>query len=261
MKRDYYSASIAEFRNTVPDQILGHLAANNPFTLEQTQRNAWLEEIDVLQDILLYREGFICFEYAIPRMGKRIDVVLIIGPVIFVLEFKVGEKEFTTAGLDQVCDYALDLKNFHETSYSRFIVPILIATNARTIAHAICATPQNDKLLCPVRCNTDSLGQVIDSVLAFAAGDPNIDPIEWQRSRYCPTPTIIEAALALYKGHSVSDISRNDATALNLTVTAEAISKIVRESKEGGFKSICFVTGVPGAGKTFGWAQHCHEAS
>ena len=251
MKRDFYSASIAEFRNTVPDQILGHLAANNPFALEQTQRNAWLEEIDILQDILLHREGFIYFEYAIPRMGKRIDVVLIIGPVIFVLEFKVGEKDFTTAAaLDQVCDYALDLKNFHETSYSRFIVPILIATNARTIAYTICATPQNDKLLCPVRCNTDSLGQVIDSVLAFAADDPNIDPIEWQRGRYCPTPTIIEAALALYKGHSVSDISRNDATAINLTVTAEAISRIVRASKEGGFKSICFVTGVPGAGKT-----------
>jgi hypothetical protein len=250
MKRDFYSASIAEFRNTVPDQILGHLATNNPFALEQTQRNAWLEEIDILQDILLHREGFIYFEYAIPRMGKRIDVVLIIGPVIFVLEFKVGEKEFTTAGLDQVCDYALDLKNFHETSYSRFIVPILIATKARTVAYTICATPQNDKLLCPVRCNTDSLGQVIDSVLTFTAADPNIDPIEWQRGRYCPTPTIIEAALALYKGHSVSDISRNDATAINLTVTAEAISKIVHASKEGGYKSICFVSGVPGAGKT-----------
>jgi len=189
MKRDFYSASIAEFRNTVPDQILGHLAANNPFALEHTQRNAWLgREIDILQDILLHREGFIYFEYAIPRMGKRIDVVLIIGPVIFVLEFKVGEKEFTTAALDQVCDYALDLKNFHETSYSRFIVPILIATHARTIAYTICTTPQNDKPLCPVRCNTDTLGQLIDSVLAFAAGDPNIDPIEWQRGRYCPTP-------------------------------------------------------------------------
>src|SRR5438876_9563593 len=82
MKRDFYSASVADFRNTVPDQILGQLTANNPFTLEQTQRDAWLEEIDILQNILSNREGFIYFEYAIPRMGKRIDVVLIIGPVI-----------------------------------------------------------------------------------------------------------------------------------------------------------------------------------
>lgn len=250
MKRDFYSAPIAEFRNTSSAQILGQLAANNPFTLEQTQRDAWVEEIDILQDVLSHREGFIYFEYAIPRMGKRIDVVLIIGPAILVLEFKVGEKEFTTAGLDQVCDYALDLKNFHETSYFRFIVPILIATNAPTVAYTVCATPQNDKLLYPVRCNADSIGQVIDSVLAFAEGDPNIDAGDWQQGRYCPTPTIIEAALALYRGHSVSDISRNDATALNLTVTGEAISKIVRESKQGSFKSICFVTGVPGAGKT-----------
>src|SRR5213592_269403 len=104
MKRDFCSASVADFRNTVPDQILGQLTANNPFTLEQTQRDAWLEEIDILQNILSDREGFIYFEYAIPRMGKRIDVVLIIGPAIFVLEFKVGEKDFTTAGLDQVCE-------------------------------------------------------------------------------------------------------------------------------------------------------------
>src|SRR5262249_55666070 len=162
MKRDFYSASIAEFRNTDPDQVLGHLAANNPFALEQTQRNAWLEEIDLLQRILSHREGFIYFEYAIPRMGKRIDVVLLIVPAIFVLEFKVGEKEFTSAGLDQVCDYALDLKNFHETSYACFIAPILIATNAHSAAYTICTTPQNDKLLGPVKCNTDSLRQVID---------------------------------------------------------------------------------------------------
>jgi Uncharacterized conserved protein (DUF2075) len=250
MKREFYSASIAQFRNTPPEHILGQLAANNPFTLEPTQRSAWLEEIDILQNALSRHEGFIYFEYAIPRMGKRIDVVLIIGPAIFILEFKVGEKEFTASGLDQVCDYALDLKNFHETSSSPFMVPILIATGAPPPAYTICATPQNDKLLCPVRCSVDSLEAVIDSVLAFATDDPNIDPQHWRQGRYCPTPTIIEAALALYRGHSVSDISRNDATAVNLSVTAEAIAGIVRASREGRFKSICFVTGVPGAGKT-----------
>src|SRR5439155_280363 len=149
---------------------------------------------DILQDVLSNREGFIYFEYAIPRMGRRIDVVLIMGPAIFVLEFKVGEKEFTIAGLDQVCDYALDLKNFHETSYSCFIAPVLIATNARPVVSTICATPQNDKLLYPIRCSTDSLARVIDGVLSFADDDSDIDPVEWQRGRYCPTPTIIEAA-------------------------------------------------------------------
>src|SRR5947207_7099868 len=137
MKRDFYSDSIATFRSASSELILGHLATNNPFALEPTQRHAWLEEIDILQGVLSNREGFIHFEYAIPRMGRRIDVVLIIGPVIVVLEFKVGEKEFTTAALDQVCDYALDLKNFHESSYSRFIVPILVATKAAPVADVI----------------------------------------------------------------------------------------------------------------------------
>jgi hypothetical protein len=250
MDRYFFSTSIAGFQNSNAGEILGQLAANNPFTLEQTQKHAWLEEIDILKNTLHDREGNIYFEYAIPRMGKRIDVVLIIGPVVFILEFKVGESEFNTPGLDQVCDYALDLKNFHETSYTPLIAPILIATNADPVAYLINATPRNDKLLYPIRCSTDSLPSVIDSVLAFAKDEPDIDPIGWQQGRYCPTPTIIEAALALYRGHSVGDISRNDATATNLTVTAEAITTIVQDSKDGGFKSICFVTGVPGAGKT-----------
>ncbi len=72
----------------------------------------------------------------------------------------------------------------------------------------------------------------------------------WENGRYCPTPTIIEAAMALYNGHSVSEISRSDASAINLSQTSDAISKIIRLSKENSQKSICFVTGVPGAGKT-----------
>lgn len=116
MKRDYYSDSISKFRNTSAEEILGRLARNNDFSLEQTQRDAWLEEIAILQRVLSH-EGTIYFEYSIPRMGKRIDVVLLIETTIFVLEFKVGEKEFFSHALDQVCDYALDLKNFHESSH------------------------------------------------------------------------------------------------------------------------------------------------
>ncbi len=250
MRREYYSASIADFLTTTANEILGQLARSNPFTLEQTQRNAWLEEIRILQQVLTSREGRIYFEYAIPRMGKRIDVVLLVGPVIFVLEFKIGERDFTPSALDQVCDYALDLKNFHESSYDRFIAPVLIATAAQHVTPIVCATPQNDKLLSPIRCTVALLGEAIDEVLSFAEGAANIDPESWERGRYCPTPTIIEAALALYKGHSVSDISRNDATAINLSLTSEAIDEVIRASKEKSRKSICFVTGVPGAGKT-----------
>jgi hypothetical protein len=112
MKREYYSDSISNFLRSSPAEILGKLAVNNDFALIQTQRDAWVAEIVILHDILRTYEGSIYFEYSIPRMGRRIDVVLLIGPVIFVIEFKVGEREFTSYAIDQVCDYALDLKNF-----------------------------------------------------------------------------------------------------------------------------------------------------
>jgi hypothetical protein len=182
-------------------------------------------------------------------MGQRIDAVLLIGSVIFVLEFKVGEKIFTPYAFDQVWDYALDLKNFHETSHEQFIVPILIATKAHISPYVISSTQQNDKLLFPIKCNSSMLGEVIESVLNFCEGK-EIDQLNWENGRYSPTPTIVEAAMALYNGHSVEEISRNDASAINLNKTTAAISDIIRQSREQSQKSICFVTGVPGAGKT-----------
>lgn len=249
MKREYYSDSIAGFLKSSPEEILGQLARNNDFSLEQTQRNAWLAEIDILHSILQPYQGAIYFEYSIPRMGQRIDVVLLIGSVVFVLEFKIGEDSFHSYAKDQVWDYALDLKNFHETSHNQLIAPILIATKAINVTPIIAATPQKDKILFPVTTNVASLGAVIEQVLCFAEG-ADIDRYQWENGRYCPTPTIIEAAMALYKGHSVSEISRSDASAINLSQTSDAISDIIRYSKEKSCKSICFVTGVPGAGKT-----------
>lgn len=249
MKRDYYSDSIAGFLNTHPDQILGSLARNSGFEIGLTQRNAWLEEISILKSMLSSHTGTIYFEYSIPRIGKRIDTVLLIGTVIFVVEFKIGGKDFDLHARDQVWDYALDLKNFHESSHQLFIAPILIATMAGKCIPAIKLTPQNDKIFYPINCNVDSLKVMLDSVLKVAIGEA-IDSEVWQYGRYCPTPTIIEAAMALYGGHSVEDISRSDAGATNLSLSSETISEIIRSSKEKSRKSICFLTGVPGAGKT-----------
>jgi DUF2075 family protein len=249
MKRAYYSDSITNFHNTGTDSILGKLARNNDFSLEQTQRDAWVEEINILRKVLSLHHGHIYFEYSIPRMGQRIDVVLLIEQVIFVLEFKTGEKEFKPYAKDQVWDYALDLKNFHETSHNAFVAPVLIPTKARYSECKIGTTPQNDKLLYPIESTVDSLGEVIKTVLVFAEGDV-INQSHWESGRYCPTPTIIEAAMALYNGHSVADISRSDASAINLSQTSTAIADIIRKSREQLKKSICFVTGVPGSGKT-----------
>jgi hypothetical protein len=249
MKREYYSSLIALFVESEVDEVLGKLTRNSDFDLGQSQRDAWIEEINILQKSLTPYAGSIYFEYSIPRMGKRIDVVLIIGSAIFILEFKVGDKDFSSYAVDQVLDYALDLKNFHSSSHEHYIVPVIISTNAENINPIIALTPQNDKVLFPIKTNVDGIKNVIDSTLTFLGGN-DIETEEWEKGRYHPTPTIVEAAMALYRGHSVENISRSDAGAINLTQTSEVVSEIINSSREKSQKSICFVTGVPGAGKT-----------
>ena len=249
MKREYYSDSISNFLRSSTEQIFSKLALNNEFDLVQTQRGAWISEIEILREVLTPFQGYIYFEYSIPRMGRRIDALLLIGPVIFVLEFKVGEKEFTSYAIDQVFDYALDLKNFHDSSHMEFIAPVLIATEAIEVIPVVSVTPQNDKLLFPIKASVAQLGKVIDDVISFVEGG-DIDVNKWEKGRYCPTPTIIEAAMALYNNHSVSEITRSDASATNLRQTSAVVSEIIKSSRENSRKSICLVTGVPGAGKT-----------
>ncbi len=247
--RCWYSDTIKEFLAKTTEQIIGALALKNDFSLEPTQRYAWQEEIEILKDTLSKHEGQIYFEFSIPRMGQRIDVVLLIQSVIFVLEFKVGEEDFKPYDIDQVVDYALDLKNFHETSHSLYIAPILVATKAKTSHSVVAFTPYDDKLLTPIRTSTDLLLEVIQNVLKFSE-DLKVEPQFWEAGRYYPSPNIVEAAMALYSGHNVAEISRSDASAINLTQTTDCVSQVVERSKRQDEKSICFVTGVPGAGKT-----------
>lgn len=249
MKRSFYSDTIANFLKTTTEHILGALAKGNDFSLENTQKDSWIQEIRILKEVLQNHCGKIFFEYSIPRMGKRIDVVLIIKNVIFVLEFKVGQKEFLLYASDQVLDYCLDLKNFHETSHQHLIAPILIATEATNVDPLIVTTPHNDNVLFTIKTNAQLLDEVVKQILQFADGN-NINIETWELGRYSPTPTIIEAAMALYNGHNVNEISRSDAEATNLSETSSALQEIIYKSKAQNNKAICFVTGVPGAGKT-----------
>jgi hypothetical protein len=250
MNRAYYSDFIESFINKSVPEIQGVLSDNNEFSLEQTQKDSWKYQIIELQKILQPYKGSIYFEYAIPRMGKRIDVLLIIKSIIFVLEFKVGEKEYQSHSIDQVWDYALDLKNFHETSHDRLIIPILIATKAQKFDIVLSTSQKSDNLLDPIKSNTESLGPLIFSALQFFDGYQTIDIKSWEEGRYQPTPTIVEAAMALYNNHSVTDISRSDASAINLNETSDEINATIKRSRDKEEKAICFVTGVPGAGKT-----------
>jgi hypothetical protein len=202
----------------------------------------------VLQDHLGGLTGSILIEFSIPRMGRRIDAVLLIGPVVFVLEFKVGDTVFDRAAVDQVWDYALDLKNFHEASHAAPIVPILIATSARVSA-SIELRSDADHVYRPLSACSADLRPSIERIVQTVKGE-EFDQEHWPRAPYRPTPTIIEAARSLYAQHSVEAIARYDAGAQNLRVTSDHIEQLIDEARTHKRKLICFVTGVPGAGKT-----------
>ena len=253
VKRFFHGDTIEGFLAMPDAQIVGNLTTAHTSlhaSLQGLQAEAWCEEISLLKKILpqYIGRGHIYFEYTIPRMGRRIDVVLLIDGVVLLLEFKAFNEQYTRADIAQVWDYALDLKNFHEESHNRPIVPILVATEAIDPSSEF--IPFDDKVFYPILTNREQLSSVIAEALMFCDTENSEDDTLWAISRYSPTPTIIEAASALYNNHSVEDISRSDASAENLTKTCGFISSVIERAKREHFKAICFVTGVPGAGKT-----------
>lgn len=248
VKRSYYSNDIQSFLNQDNYSIFGEITTNDQFSAEDLQKNTWNREIEILKrELSQFLDGYIIFEYTIPRIGNRIYNIVIYKGIIFLLEFKVGEKKYPSYAIEQVTDYAFDLSCFHKESQNRLLVPILISTKAHSVKQEIRIS--KDNVLETICCNEYEIAKYITEVsLKFIQDE--IIPDDWINSLYMPTPTIIEAAQALYLGHNVEDISRNDASAKNLNQTTKAINKIIDYSKANNRKSICFITGVPGAGKT-----------
>ena len=249
MNRAYYTNSICDFCIEDENSIYGKISAGydlNKLTIQQS--NAWQSQIKILKQTILDFNGRVYFEFTIPRMGKRVDNILIIDNCIFVLEFKIGSNVYDKYAKDQAFDYGLDLNNFHEGSHNKIIIPILIANKASNINNLY--KKSFDNLHETIVANENNLSGVISETLAKFKSSEIINVKNWENSIYKPTPTIIEAATALYKKHNVSEISRSDSGAENLSVTSECISEIIDYSKNKSRKSICFITGVPGAGKT-----------
>ena len=248
LSRFWYGSSLAEFLTADSDTIVAQMVRHGEFDLLSTQRDAWLFQINFLKSQLANLTGSLFLEFSIPRMGRRIDAVLLVGGVIFVIEFKVGAHEFERAAVDQAWDYALDLKNFHEGSHSASIIPLLIATESTT-SMPLLLQAHEDKVYHPLCVHVRNFRQALDLSLQTVTNE-SIDQRQWSRSAYRPTPTIVEAARALYAQHSVEAIARYDAGAQNLRVTSARIEELVDEARLQKRKLICFVTGVPGAGKT-----------
>lgn len=252
MSRAYYQASLLEFLHESADSIIGKITQNHPQQLEHLQTGAWLGQVEILQAQLetlkaTGAKSHIYFEFLIPRMGKRADVVLVHEGLVFVIEFKVGSNTYHSAEVRQAHGYAIDLKNFHQGSHDKVLVPVLVATHAKNCALDLDFAA--DDVCEPLLVNNIGISALIADVCIKRKGH-DFDINEWSNSGYKPTPSIVEAAQALYSNHAVEDISRSDAGAKNIAYTSEVLFEIIHNSRLKKQKSICFVTGVPGAGKT-----------
>ena len=250
--RCLYNNDFPSFHSESIPSILGTLIDNYHGEAKTTTVEAWKGEIAIMQSVISRlddKAGRIIFEYDIPRLGKRIDVVLLYKGIVFCLEFKVGESHILEADVDQVLDYALDLKNFHKFSRDKVIVPILIATNCKGSSTDVKMSVYDDHVVNPLVTGESGILGLINAVVNRFPNEESVDP-NWIISPYAPTPTIIEAAKSLYENHSVENITRHEADKVSTDRTIAYILDIIKESKEKLQKSICFVTGVPGAGKT-----------
>lgn len=254
-ERCMYFNSFSGFLNSSPSSVLGDLVAAVNGVVQNTAIEAWEGEIRIMQSILKSWENedaYIVFEYSIPRLGKRIDVVLLLRGIVFCIEFKVGKSEALQEDLEQVLDYALDLKNFHLYSSDKPIAPILVPTKYGRKTELLFSSPYDDGILNPSITGESGLAEILRKSVDSLGTTWKRDTwgYNWTISPYAPTPTIIEAARTLYENHSVEDITRHEADKVSTDATIEYLLHVIQESKTRGKKSICFVTGVPGAGKT-----------
>lgn len=251
VKRYYYFDTISSFLGRKENEIVGELTLASQHDINEEMSQSWVEEIKTLRDaLLLYSgRGSLFFEYNIPRMGRRADVIAVIDGVVFVLEYKTAEQKFHREAMIQVWDYALDLKNFHEGSRERIIIPILVAPKEKDNHCRLDLKHFEDHVYEPLMVNSSQLRTAIDKVLASVPKNPQTEEadLSWAKSGYAPTPTIIEAAIALYEENTVEDITKHGG---DIDRTSVRLTDIIKDCKEYRRKAICFITGVPGAGKT-----------
>ena len=249
--RYYYSSAISEFIGEEENSIVGKLTGSSQHDINKETSSSWRAEIESLKEALKdYSDrGSIYLEYNIPRMGHRVDAIVLIDGIVFILEYKTGRQTSNQSARNQVWDYALDLKNFHADSKDRTLAPIVVVPCALDEDCHLTPKSSGDKVYEPLFTNTRQLGTAIQNILVLdqaTVRHSQSDDI-WANSGYEPTPTIIEAAIALYEKHSVADITKSGG---DIEKTSKALNRIIDHCRKEKRKAICFITGVPGAGKT-----------
>lgn len=262
MKSAYYSNSIKSFLEDSDDSILGVLSRENSSFVSSygMQTKSWDRLISILKtefqrlcrEIPQASNWYIALEYRIPRREKRIDLVIIAEKMLFVVEFKLSDKKFKYEFVSQLEDYCLDLEAFHKESFNKLIVPVLFVSDAPSHSIETKISLYKDQIAPMVKVNEVTFCEGITATYKtlYDMRLESIDPIRWINSAYFPTPTIIEAAQHLFSNQDVEEITRTHSGAINLKITVDSILRIISNAKEESKKVVCFVTGVPGAGKT-----------
>lgn len=250
-QRYYYSDSITDFLSRSTNEIVGDLTLASQHDINDETAQSWVEEIDTLREALeaYSGRGSLYFEYNIPRMGRRADVIVLIDGIVFVVEYKTAEQRFTREAMVQVWDYALDLKNFQEGCLDRILIPILVAPKEKDSHCHLTLKHFEDMVYEPLMVNRKKLPKMFGAVLEGVVykDKPTLNDDQWAKSGYSPTPTIIEAAIALYEENTVEEITKHGG---DIDKASEELCHIIDHCREKKRKAICFITGVPGAGKT-----------
>jgi Uncharacterized conserved protein (DUF2075) len=257
-----YQNKISDFLISENETVIGHLAIGvTNHQLLMQQRTSWNHQVIFLKEALRYLPDNwnLILEYPIPRRAKRIDLILLAHDVIFVIEFKDKETGYTPDAISQVEDYSLDLRDFHKQSAAKIIIPMLWASEAKEKLNLL--SDNGDFVKPTLFANSQNLHSTINLAFEYFTNtaNPVIHPIDWNNSEYLPTPTIIEAAQHLFSGQGVREISRSHAGSENLTDTTNAILLAIKQARENDEKIICFITGVPGAGKTLAGLNIVHN--
>lgn len=247
--RYYYSSDISKFLRESTSSIVGKLTGAFQHDINKETSTSWEVEVESLKLALVSYSGrgSIYLEYNIPRMGRRVDAIVLIDGIVFILEYKTGRQAFSQSARNQVWDYALDLKNFHAGSKDRILVPIVVVPLAPDEDCLLTSKSSKDKVYEPLFTNTITLDKAIQGILSHTTVRPSQSDGAWANSGYEPTPTIIEAAIALYEKHSVADITKSGG---DIEKASQALNRIIDHCRKEKRKAICFITGVPGAGKT-----------
>jgi hypothetical protein len=260
----FYLATVEEFFAQAEEHILAHLAtayANRGYTSQYADQTlTWQRDIHALKETLKKcvvtsesaRWWGLILEFSIPRKELRIDVVLLIREVVVILEAKTGQA--VSLAKRQIEEYALLLHYFHKASSDRRIVPIIVSPEGGKVDFLKLNQreffPQlSSYWIAPVIPSSwDELSKVLLEVDRHSQGQMVAEV--WAGSPYHPVPSILEAATALRSGLSIREIAHAEASEHEIEAVRQTIQGYVDLARAKNHHAICFVTGVPGSGKT-----------